>query len=244
MTTRITTYMRRNVLALLAIVLALSSGAYAASLAKNSVGSKQIKAGAVKSDEVADGALLDDDFAAGQLPRGDTGAQGPRGATGPQGVAGTNGTDGADGADGTNGTNGTNGTDGDDGSPDTAEEVLGKLITVDGPGSALSADSLDGLDSKDFARLGGVVNGDGTVVQGTGFTVSHPNAGEYQVSFPQGTLGSTCPPIVTVLPFSGLVRVPTITGRTCSGLGAGNFTVKLNDTAGTSHDTPFLFIAM
>ena len=107
-----------------------------------------------------------------------------------------------------------------------------------------NADQLDGKDSKDFARLGGVVNGDGSIVQGTGFTVTHPNDGEYQVSFPNGTLGVNCPPIVTAMPFAGIVRHPQLSGRTCSGLGSGNFTIKMLDNDGVAHDTPFLFIAM
>ena len=107
------------------------------------------------------------------------------------------------------------------------------------------ADMLDGRDSKSFARLGGVVNGDGSVVQGSGFTVTHPNDGEYQVSFPAGTLSNAgCPPVVTAMVFAGVVRHPQVTGRTCNGLGAGSFTVKTLASDGESFDTPFLFIAM
>ncbi|MCK5690667.1 tail fiber protein [Myxococcota bacterium] len=42
------------------------------------------------------------------------------------------------------GQQGINGQDGVDGSPDTAAQILGKLITVDGTGSGLDADTLDG----------------------------------------------------------------------------------------------------
>ena len=80
MASRITGYLRNNVLGLIAIFIALGAGAYAAGLPKNSVKSKQIKAAAVKSDEladnavtspkVADGSLLGEDFAAGQLLQG------------------------------------------------------------------------------------------------------------------------------------------------------------------------------
>jgi hypothetical protein len=110
---------------------------------------------------------------------------------------------------------------------------------------AADSDQLDGLDSKSFARIGGVINGDGSVSQGSGFTVTHPNEGEYQVSFPEGTLsGGLCPPVVTAIVFTGLIRHPQVSGRTCSGLGAGNFTLKTLDSDGVAHDTPFLFIAM
>ena len=46
------------------------------------------------------------------------------------------------------------------------------------------ADTLDGKDSKDFARLGGLVASDGSILQGSGFTVSHLGEGENQISFP------------------------------------------------------------
>ena len=89
MARRIAAYLRNNVLGLIAIFIALAAGAYAAGLPKNSVKSKQIKAGAVKTDEladnavtspkVADGSLLGDDFAAGQIPQGPPGSPGEPG---------------------------------------------------------------------------------------------------------------------------------------------------------------------
>lgn len=66
------------------------------------------------------------------------------GPPGPPGAAGPPGADGAPGAAGPPGASG---------SPDTAAQVLAKLITVDGAGSGLDADLLDGLDSSAFARL-------------------------------------------------------------------------------------------
>ena len=45
MARRIAAYLRNNVLGLIAIFIALAAGAYAAGLPKNSVKSKQIKAG-------------------------------------------------------------------------------------------------------------------------------------------------------------------------------------------------------
>ena len=73
-----------NVVSTLCLVLLLGGGAYAADkLAKNSVGSKQIKANAVKdaelaknavtSPKVADGSLLGKDFGPDQLPQGPPG---------------------------------------------------------------------------------------------------------------------------------------------------------------------------
>jgi hypothetical protein len=90
-----------NVIATLALFLALGGGAYAAfKLPTNSVGSKQIKKNAVNSSKVANGSLLAGDFKAGQLPAGaqglkgdqgdpcpasDLNCKGPKGDTGPQG---------------------------------------------------------------------------------------------------------------------------------------------------------------
>ena len=75
--------------------------------------------------------------------------------------------------------------------------------------------------------------------------MTHPSAGEYQVSFPAGTLtGGLCPPVVTAVAFGGVVRSPQVTGRACSGGSAGSFTLKTLDTDAVAHDTPFVFIAM
>jgi hypothetical protein len=62
MAARITTYLRNNVLGLVAIFIALSAGAYAAGLPKNSVKSKQIKDGQVQSVDVADNGLTGTDI--------------------------------------------------------------------------------------------------------------------------------------------------------------------------------------
>jgi hypothetical protein len=69
-----------NVIATLALFLALGGGAaYAASLGKNTVGTKQLKKNAVTGAKVKDGSLSAGDFIAGQLPAGERGPQGPRG---------------------------------------------------------------------------------------------------------------------------------------------------------------------
>ncbi|MEA2198379.1 MAG: hypothetical protein QOJ25_2430 [Solirubrobacteraceae bacterium] len=85
--------------ALVALFVALGSGAYAAiSVPRNSVGTPQLKHGAVTgvalhdnavtSSKVKDGALLTADFRAGQLPAGAPGPQGPKGDSGAQGAQG------------------------------------------------------------------------------------------------------------------------------------------------------------
>ena len=88
-----------NVIATMALFVALGGTSVAAvSLKKNSVGPKQIKAGAVKNGELAKGAVTSAkvkdkslsrrDFKPGQIFDGGRGAQGPRGAQGLQGPAG------------------------------------------------------------------------------------------------------------------------------------------------------------
>ena len=81
-------YLRRHHIGLLALFLALSGTAYAATLPRNSVGTAQLKRNAVTSAKVRDGSLLRRDFRAGQLPQGPAGPQGLTGATGPTGPTG------------------------------------------------------------------------------------------------------------------------------------------------------------
>lgn len=87
------------VVAILALVVAMGGTSYAAvTLAKNSVLSKHIKNGEVKTPDlkngavtgakVKDGSLAASDFAAGQVPTGPAGPAGPAGATGATGPAG------------------------------------------------------------------------------------------------------------------------------------------------------------
>ena len=86
MLTRILRLLREQTLGALALFVALSGTAYAATtLPRNSVGPAQLKTGAVRSVDVRDGALLKRDFKRGQLPAG---PRGPRGFTGSDGAPG------------------------------------------------------------------------------------------------------------------------------------------------------------
>ncbi|HSK50764.1 MAG TPA: hypothetical protein VK889_09780 [Solirubrobacterales bacterium] len=98
-------HMRGNLVAYLALFLALGgTSAYAAgALPKASVGTKQLKKGAVNSAKVRDGSLRGADFAAGQLPTGPQGTAGVRGPVGPQGERGLQGERGATGERGPSG---------------------------------------------------------------------------------------------------------------------------------------------
>jgi len=106
-----------NVVATLALVFAMSGGAYAAS--KFLITStKQIKPSVLASLKGKAGA----NGAAGA--QGAAGPAGPAGGVGPQGAAGTAGTAGEPGREGKAGKNGTNGKEGKEGSPWTDKGTL------------------------------------------------------------------------------------------------------------------------
>jgi hypothetical protein len=78
------------VVACLALAVALSGSAVAASvaLAPNSVGTPQLKNNAVTTAKVKNGTLVKADFKKNQLPAGPAGQAGPAGPAGPAGAAG------------------------------------------------------------------------------------------------------------------------------------------------------------
>src|SRR5829696_2961512 len=93
-----------DVVASLALFLALGGGAYAATqLPANSVGAAQIKPKAVASSEVKDHSLRAVDFDEDELPAGPSGPAGAPGAAGAKGDAGAPGAPGAPGGTGERG---------------------------------------------------------------------------------------------------------------------------------------------
>jgi hypothetical protein len=108
---QVSSYVRRHHVALLALFLALGGTSYAAvRLPKNSVGSRQLKTGAVTSSKVRDHSLRAADFRRGQLPAGARGTKGDTGAAGAQGPKGDTGASGAPGAPGYHFTTGSGAT--------------------------------------------------------------------------------------------------------------------------------------
>jgi hypothetical protein len=93
-----------NVTATLAVFLSLGGVSYAAvEIPRNSVGTPQLRDGAVDSAKIKDGALQYEDFGFGETPAGLEGPRGPkgvRGARGPKGAKGATGAAGAAGAPG------------------------------------------------------------------------------------------------------------------------------------------------
>ena len=163
MTAAIREHLRSNVVGYVALFIALSAGAYAAGLPRNSVKSKQIKDGQVKLADLAADSVDGSKVANGSLGNADFGdalPAGPRGATGPQGATGLPGGAGATGPQGATGQPGAAGATGPQGSPDTAAQILTKLLTVDGPASGLDADQLDGQSSSSFVGTATAAGGD------------------------------------------------------------------------------------
>ena len=159
-----------NVMATTAVFIALGGSSYAAiALQRNSVKNRHLAPHAVTSPKVLDGSLLLRDFKAGQVLNGAPGAAGPVGPVGPtglgglagpagtpgaQGATGAPGPQGAPGAQGPTGETGPQGLPGASGSPDTPSQVLAKLLQVDGAGTTLDADLIDGLNSTALQRRG------------------------------------------------------------------------------------------
>lgn len=144
-------HLRSNVVGYVGVFLALTATAWA-SVPRNSVRTVHIAKNAVKTGKIAPGHVRRSDLgrnavngakvANDSLTGADIneatldpsalppGPEGPTGPVGPQGPPGQNG------------------------SPDSPQQVLDKLLTVDGMGSGLDADRLDGISAESFARTG------------------------------------------------------------------------------------------
>jgi hypothetical protein len=90
---RVSGYLRNNVIGLVALFVALSAGAYAAALPRNSVKSKQIKAGAVKESDLAANSVtgekvVDDSLTGADVNEASLQLPAVQGPVGPQGPAG------------------------------------------------------------------------------------------------------------------------------------------------------------
>jgi len=154
-------YLRRHHIGLVALFIALSGTAYAATLPRNSVGRAQLKKNAVTSAKVKASSLLASDFRPGQLP---SGPAGPAGATGPRGPEGPRGEAGPRGDTGTVDTSNFY---------DKAQSDARYLATT---GKAADADKLDGLESTAFLAQAGAltarINGPAVDPTNNGIAVS------------------------------------------------------------------------
>jgi hypothetical protein len=118
-----------DVMATMALFVALSGGAYAATkLPADSVGAKELKRDAVSSKEVKDGSLLDRDFKAGQLPKGPKGDVGQTGGLGHPGDKGGQGDPGLTGERGPKGDQGPKGDTGLKGATGAPGQGVGSIV--------------------------------------------------------------------------------------------------------------------
>ncbi len=121
---RVTRTPHAEVVAALALFIALSGVSYAAvKIPAKTVGTKQLKRNAVTGEKVADGSLSAADFGARQLPAGPAG---PTGSIGPAGARGATGPSGARGATGAIGATGAQGQTG----PSTTAVMSGRVSSI------------------------------------------------------------------------------------------------------------------
>jgi hypothetical protein len=150
-----------TLVAYLALFVALGGVSYAAvTLPMNSIGEKQLKKDSVGSAEIKSGAV-----GAAELKKGAVGSGQMRDGSVDaekltrslhdqlQAVARQSAAPGASGQKGDPGAKGEKGVRGADGSPDSAQQVLGKLKSIQGSGSGMDADRLDGTESGAFGRV-------------------------------------------------------------------------------------------
>src|SRR4051812_19539726 len=141
-----------TVMSALALFVALGGTSYSAVtslLPPNSVGSAQVIDGSLQTVDLSRRTAA---FLTGKTSF--RGPAGPRGRRGARGAKGSPGARGAQGSPGPAGVAGPTGAAGPAGSPDTPAQVLAKLVQVDGAGSTLDADTLEGSDAAAFQRVG------------------------------------------------------------------------------------------
>jgi hypothetical protein len=145
------------VLSTAVVALLLAAGTVTA---QSLIDSGDVRNNSLTGNDVKDKSLTTKDFKGSVRGpaglQGAPGAQGQQGAPGGQGQQGAPGAQGQQGATGAQGPQGPKGDNGDPGgSPDTAQQVLAKLQQVDGSGSGLDADTVDGTDTTALPRIVG-----------------------------------------------------------------------------------------
>lgn len=95
-------------------------------------------------------------------------------------------------------------------------------------------------DAKSSAIKGGIVESNGTIAYGSGFTVSHPQTGVYEISFNAGAF-KKCP-LISVTAAGGQSVMPNLYYYSC-GSGGVQITVEMENYYGGLEDNSFHFIA-
>jgi hypothetical protein len=223
-------------IALLALVFALTGGAFAASGggAGNASGksagradaNRPLAAAAKKAKPAPKGKTGPRGPAGAKGATGATGTTGPVGATGPTGATGATGPTGTPGANGTNGANGAPGEKGATGSPWTAGGTLPSKATETGTWVFSTPEALEpfvsisftiplaeGLEGSQVHYVG--QNGGGSECPGT---VSEPAAAKGQLCVYEGTMSN--PGIETEAGIAKAFIYPPVVGRSAFSPGA------------------------
>ena len=89
----------------------------------------------------------------------------------------------------------------------------------------------------------GIVSGNGAIVYGSGFEVTHPQTGEYDVTFPSSDF-KKCPVIsITPAGTGSVAPIANLYGYTCNGSGVQLTILMIGSTNGAAEDNAFHFIA-
>jgi hypothetical protein len=157
-------HLRRNIVAYVALFAALSAGAYAAGLKKNSVGSKQIKTAAVKDAEIASGAVSAAKLAAGSVDGGKVADGSLKGADIDEGSLGEvpNAADATNADNATNATNATNAVNAED-----ADTVGGASVKTFSASQQPPNDDVEVVTIGDLTLTLGCTYASGVVVNAT-----------------------------------------------------------------------------
>lgn len=215
-------YLKRHHIGLLALFFALGGVSYAATLPRNSVGSGQLRAGAVTRAKLAKGVRQQLAAKGKAGPRGAQGERGAAGAAGPQGERGATGAQGAAGVAGAPGVAGAQGVPGPQG-----EQGLQGLPGLVGPTSV----GVGGLDATVAPAL---------TSSGSNRTTVTLRAPGKVLVFVSGRFSITC---LAGVPCSRTIGV-LLDDRTVPGAFAvlggdpGEFAVREFSTAGVVVDVP------
>jgi hypothetical protein len=103
------------------------------------------------------------------------------------------------------------------------------------PGSR-GATGPTGASGPGVQTIAGIVDSDGSILAGSGFTVSNPSTGHYTITFPAGTWSTL--PVVTVTPFGvhGGFVVPDVASGALYPDGSATVNIVLTDTVPTESD--------
>lgn len=117
---------------------------------------------------------------------------------------------------------------------------------VQGPQGPQGPAGEEGAPGPGVKTIAGIVEGDGDVITGTGFTVQRTDTGSYRLAFPAGTWKSIPAITVTPLGINNAVVVPVVVSSNTGSNGSSDVDIVLSSSAGalTLHDNFWSFIAV